>query len=285
MSITFDLVSWNVNGARKLCSFLGHTKSGLNSPDVLFVQETWISNEAEQLVIDGYVAFHAPAVPTHGHDFGGLSSFFKLTTYAGGQLEKKDTPVPWVSTVQWSDTSGEVGILFVNVYCAIHTAGVLEQDFELVIDYITELRSSFGRNQIVIGGDFNAYRKRCPAPANAKERLSLRLLAELEDDEFQIWPRDGAATYVDSSMTIDYVAISPGMFIQNFSILPIALCQHLPLSINVTAALNFPTVDLPPQSSNLVFVPNRVNQTRNLLRLSSSQISSARTVDDLYEVI
>jgi exonuclease III len=154
MNVTFDLVSWNVNGANKLRSFLGHSQCSIGSPDVLFVQETWISSEADQLVIDGYVAFHSPAIPTHGRDACGLSSFFKLTTFAGGQLEKKDTPVPWVSTVRWSD--GNNGVLFVNVYAAVRTAGVLEQDFSLFLNYITDLRSSFGNDQLIVAGDLNA---------------------------------------------------------------------------------------------------------------------------------
>jgi exonuclease III len=285
MCVTFNLISWNVNGAKKLRSFLGHSKRGLGSPDVLFLQETWISSEAEQLVIDGYVAFHAPAVPTHGHDSGGLSSFFKLTTFAGGQLEKKDTPVPWVSTVRWSDTSGESGVLFVNVYSAVHTTGVLEQDFELVAEYLTELRASFGNDQIVIAGDFNADRWRRPVPANNKERLSLQILNDLEEEGFQIRPERDDVTYVDSSTTIDYAIVSPGTLIQNFSVLPVGLCQHLPLSITLTVSIDIPSTSLPLRSPNLVFVPNRVNRTRELLRLCSSQFSSVRTVDDCYDTI
>jgi hypothetical protein len=109
-------------------------------------------------------------------------------------LEKKDTPVPWVSTVRWSDSTGDSGVLFVNVYCAVHTTGVLEQDFELVHDYLVDLRASFGSDELIIAGDFNADRWRRPFPTNQKERLSLKVLASFEDEGFQIRPETDVVT-------------------------------------------------------------------------------------------
>jgi hypothetical protein len=214
-----------------------------------------------------------------------LSSFFKLTTFAGGQLEKKDTPVPWVSTVRWSDTSGDTGVLFLNIYSAVHTAGVNEEDFQLVADYVTELRASFGNDQLIIAGDFNADRHRRPSPANTKEQHSLRLLTDLVNDGFQIRPEGSEVTYVDSSTTIDYVLITPGIFIRDFEILPVALCQHLPLSVSMIVSMEVPVNSLPMRSPNLIFVPTRVNRTRELLSLSSPQFATANSVDDFYQIM
>ncbi len=283
MSVTLDLLTWNVNGANKLRSFLGHSRCGIGNPDVLFLQETWLSSDSEQLEIDGYVAFHAPGIPTHGRDACGLSSFFKLTTFAGGQLEKKDTPVPWVSTVRWSD--GDSGVLFVNIYAAVHTSGVLEQDFELVNDYITDLRSSFGNDQLILAGDFNADRWRRPTPVNKKESLSLQLLRELDDDNFQVNPRSDVITYVDSSTTLDYVVASPGVLVNSFEVLPVGLCQHLPVFARLTVPISVQASALPLRSPNLLFVPKRVERVRELLLLIEPQLAGAKSVDDFYSLI
>ncbi len=282
MRTTFKLTSWNVNGARKLKSFLGHSQS-IGDPDVLFLQETWISSDAEQLEIAGYVAFHAAAVPTHGHDAGGLSSFFKLTTFAGGQLERKDVPVPWVLTVRWSN--GDQGVLFVNVYCAVHTGGVVVEDFELFADYVTELRSNFGGDEIIIAGDFNADRFRRPSPRNESEQCCLTVLGDMEADRFQIFPKTDVATYVDAGTTIDYIAVSPASLVHSFEVLPVGLCQHLPLSIRLSVDFDISVPLLPPRSPNLVFVPDRVDRVQQLLRLLEPDFACTRSVDESYALV
>lgn len=63
---TFSLSTWNVNGARKLKKFFQDgNRSAVNS-DVIFLQETWVSEESDQLVIRDYVAFHEAARPSKG---------------------------------------------------------------------------------------------------------------------------------------------------------------------------------------------------------------------------
>jgi hypothetical protein len=90
---------------------------------------------------------------------------------------------------------------------------------------------------------------------------------------------------VDSATTIDYIVVSPGILACDFNVLPVMLCQHLPLSIRLRVALDVHVSALPIRDSNLNFVPERVSRVRELLHLTESEFSHASTVDELYELI
>ncbi len=82
--------TWNVNGIKKLKQFF----PTLTNPDVLCLQETWASSSLEQLCIHDYAAFYADALPSQGpRAVGGLSTYFRMETFASGKLVKLTSPV------------------------------------------------------------------------------------------------------------------------------------------------------------------------------------------------
>jgi exonuclease III len=142
--MNFSVSSWNVNGARKLKPFFQNQNRAFVQTDVFMLQETWIADESEQLVLCDFIAFHEAAVPANGRNVMGLSSFFRLTTFSGGTMEQLQSPLPWVLAVRWLPSNGK-GVIFVNIYAAIHTQGVLQSDVDELCDFFDNIQESFGR--------------------------------------------------------------------------------------------------------------------------------------------
>jgi hypothetical protein len=134
-------------------------------------------------------------------------------------------------------------------------------------EYLTDLRANFGSDHLVIAGDFNADKWRRPFPSNHKERASLQIVRNLEEDNFQICPSTDVVTYVDSSTTIDYVIVFPSILLNNFAMLPVGLCQHLTLRAKMSIPVEICASALPLRSPNLIFVPTRVARVQELLGL------------------
>lgn len=280
MGTALRVTSWNVNGVAKLESFFGRPRSSVIAPDVLFLQETWAASESEQLVIRGYVAHHAPAVPSYGHNVCGVSSYFRLDTFSGGVIQRKDSPLPWVLTVRWVRPDG-TGITFINIYAAIYTAGVLQTDFDLLGEYIEDLRSSYGADSFVVAGDLNIDRFRRPSPRDAKERTMLTIVDNLLADGFQALPSQPVATFVDSGSTLDYALVSGDVFVRKWELEENMTCQHVPLSVDLLVPSPPVPLNMPTRKSNLKFTDSDVTRVRELLALCSSS-NYGRSIESLY---
>jgi hypothetical protein len=178
--------------------------------DVIFLQETLVSDDSEQLVLRDYIAFHEAALPSQGHNVMGLSSFFHLTRFSGGSLEKLSSSLPWTLVVRWSPDSGP-GLVFVNVYVAIHTRGTLASDVEEFGVMLADLRASFGADEFIIAGDWNVNKFRRPRPVDTLERRMLSIMTDLENDSFRTVPATAVVTFADSFTTLDYCVVSPGV--------------------------------------------------------------------------
>ncbi len=202
----FSLSSWNVNGAKKLRKFFQNHRREFVTSDVILLQETWISEESEQLVLRDYIAFHEAAVPSKGHDVMGLSSFFHLKKFSGGSLEKIPSPLRWVLPVHWKLKEG-CGVIFVNILAAIYTSGCLLSDVEEFGNFIRDLRSSFGADEIIMAGDWNIDDFRRPNPVNPLERVMLNVFRDLIRDDFVRFPSTPVVTYSDGFSTLDYVIV------------------------------------------------------------------------------
>ncbi len=176
---------------------------------MILLQETWVADDSEQLIIHDYVVFHEAALPAIGRNVMGLSSFFRLTSFSGGTLQKLASPLPWVLAVRWA--VGDNGVIFVNVYAAIHTVGCLRTDVTEFGNYISDFRDSFGGDELVIAGDWNVNRFRRPRPDFILEREMLGIMNDLVSDGFTAYPSPCVVTFSDAFTTLDYALIPSGI--------------------------------------------------------------------------
>jgi hypothetical protein len=142
----------------------------------------------------------------------GLSTYFNLTKFSGGTLQKIVSPLPWVLVVRWA-CGDQPGVVFVNVYAAIHTEGTLGTDVVEFGDFITDLRSSMGGDEFIIAGDLNIDMYRRPAPIHPLEKIMIRVVKEIIDDDFAFCPTRPSVTYADSLTTLDYCVYSSGVLL------------------------------------------------------------------------
>ncbi len=247
-------------------------------------------SESEQMSILDYVAFHAEALPSMGHPVGGLSSYFRITSFAEGRLIKLTPPVWWMLAVRWS-REPKRSMVFVNVYAALHTQGVDQADLDLFFDYVHELRTEFGHDEVLIMGDFNMDRFWRPNPAGREERSMLEWLRELENADFRVLPERPVVTYADANTTLDYILLSPslGQRLSSWRVEDNINCQHLPLTASFTldeaAATTTGDSVLVPRQPNLRFSSTAIDSIQNLLSDTLSSVASFPSVDTLYEII
>ncbi len=102
---------------------------------------------------------------------------------------------------------------------------------------------------------------------------------------FQIFPKNAEPTFVDAGTTIDYFALSPELYVRDFKLLGIMLCQHVPLALEVLFDLDDVATVLPCREPNLLFPTDRLLMTRDVLRLLTSVGSLPSTVNELYNKI
>jgi hypothetical protein len=150
---------------------------------------------------------------------------------------------------------------------------------------VADLRSSFGADSFVIGGDFNIDRFNRLQPREQKERILLKLVNDLEvDDGFQFVPNNSTPTYVDAGSTLDYIGVSGDLYIRKWEVEVNGLCQHLPVSIELSSPVPLSPQTLPFRLPNLRFYDREVCASRDLLKLCVSGLGLL-PVDTVYEKI
>jgi exonuclease III len=259
----------------------------VQKPDVLFLQETWVASDDMQLSIYDYVAFHAEAQLSHGHAVGGLSSYFKISSFAAGRLVKIPSPVWWTLTTRWVREDSQ-SFIFINVYAALHTQGVLPTDLDLFFEFVDELRYSNAGDEMIIAGDLNADRFRRPNADRRLEKKILEWIRRQEANDFRVIPDRAVVTFVDASTTLDYVMLSPTLSssLVKWEVEEALNCQHLPLVVRLNIDQRETTTSdlLVPRQPNLRFSPAAVTATRLLLHELSVDLILP-TVDLLYASI
>jgi hypothetical protein len=88
-------VTWNINGSPKFRA-LGPELSYLSTFDVVFLQETCITNKASALELDGYIPLHTFARVTGGRPQWGLTSWFRISSFVGGTIRPVPTGADWM---------------------------------------------------------------------------------------------------------------------------------------------------------------------------------------------
>jgi hypothetical protein len=87
-----SLVSWNVNGAAKFRSYYPELQY-LSTFDVILLQETFTVDDRPSLDLNGYITFHTPA---RGRHQWGMTSYFRITSFAGGHMRSIQAPGDWL---------------------------------------------------------------------------------------------------------------------------------------------------------------------------------------------
>ncbi len=114
------VLSWNVNGVRKFSNLPSELKF-LEQHDVILLQETFAREDNELLELRGFLGNHARAVPTdQNRNRWGLSSLFRITTFADGFVERLPSPCDWILPSRWRQP-GSPGLIVINLYIPVHS--------------------------------------------------------------------------------------------------------------------------------------------------------------------
>ncbi len=281
--------SWNVNGIRKLKNIFSRPRQTVRDPDIICLQETWATTELEQLSVSDYVAFHAPALPSNGpRGVGGVSTYFKIDSFVAGCLVKLPSPVWWALTVRWEVENGP-GLVVINVYAAMHTAGVQPKDFETLFDFVNDMRCSHGADEVIVLGDLNSDRFRRRNPVRREEQLILSWLQHMESNGYRVVPDKPTVTFLDASTTLDYRVLPTGggLALERWYVDESLNCQHLPVIVDLTLGANHSssTVALTPRLPNLRFTKNAISTVRELLLVSLDNLAGLPAVEVIYDCI
>ncbi len=147
-------VSWNVNGAAKFSALTPELRY-LEQFDVVLLQETFTTSPENGLDLAGFIPFHVMGRVTGGCPSWGLSTLLKIDTFVGGTLKPVRSPMDWIQVTRWR-TESDRGILFINIYVAVHTAGFTVSDTRAALDFFDSLRADFPADCVLMGGDMNA---------------------------------------------------------------------------------------------------------------------------------
>jgi exonuclease III len=169
-------VSWNLNGAAKFRDLFPE-QTYLQSFDVVFLQETFSTNDSPPYELDGFMAYHSPARFTGGRPQWGMTSMIKISSVIGGRLYSLPVPSEWILACRWVRPSG-LGVLLINVYVPVHSksSGITTQDIGHLTSFFRDLSTSFPGDIIICGGDFNVDRWRLADPQKPKTPLARYLV-------------------------------------------------------------------------------------------------------------
>jgi exonuclease III len=123
-----SVVSWNVNGVRKL-SYLPSVVQFIQGHDVILLQETFAYDDKDLFELQGFLSHHVRALPGTRRNLWGLSTLFRTRSFADGFLEKIDSSLEWVLVSRWRQP-GFPGLLVVNIYAPLHSR------FDFLLSYI-----------------------------------------------------------------------------------------------------------------------------------------------------
>jgi exonuclease III len=151
-----------VNGVRKF-RHLPHEISFLKEHDVVLLQETFARSDSELLELSGFFSHHQRALPGNGYrNIWGVSSYFRQAAFADGFWTRVFSPVDWLLISRWQPGS-EPGLVVLNVYIPVHTAGMTAIDASILRETLVELVSVYPGDSFIVAGDFNFARGAVPA--------------------------------------------------------------------------------------------------------------------------
>ncbi len=152
---SFDIacVTWNVNGVSKFNTLTPELRY-LEQFDVIFAQETYTISPENGLELEGYIPYHVLARQTTRKPSWGLSTLVKIGAFVGGSLSPIPSPLDWLQVTRWK-WPNDRGVLLINAYVAVHTAGFDINDVRAALSFLQCLRSDFPADKMILGGDLN----------------------------------------------------------------------------------------------------------------------------------
>ncbi len=159
-AVELSCETWNVNGVAKLRDYVFST-SWLRQHDVIYFQETYSTSEENVFQLPGYLGHHSLAAYTGRRPSCGVSTLFRIESFADGALQRITAPFDWIVASRWAATQ-QPGLTFINVYLPVHTRGqdntrklVSQTDLNVFRDFVLDLISSFPGDSFLMGGDMN----------------------------------------------------------------------------------------------------------------------------------
>ncbi len=153
-SRNLSVVTWNVNGVKKF-RHRPNEVSFIRSHDIVLLQETFARDDHDLLELQGFYSHHARALPRSGsRNVWGLSSYFKVETFADGFWTKSFSPVDWLLISRWKSRAS-TGVTVFNVYLPVHTSGISVNEVLVLQQTFSDLLSLYPGDIFLLGGDFN----------------------------------------------------------------------------------------------------------------------------------
>lgn len=147
------IISWNVNGSKKLHLF-PRVLALLFSASVVLLQETF-ETEDPGFSPPGFIRFANKATATAGRPSKGISSLFLQSKFAGGAFTNLDLGIDWLLITRWVPQGSARGVVFVNVYIPRHSSGFAPPDIGTFFQACDDLLTDFPGDGFLIAGDFN----------------------------------------------------------------------------------------------------------------------------------
>ncbi len=168
--VELKCLSWNVNGVSKFSSLLPELRF-LEEFDAVFLQETFTTSPENGFNLAGFIPYHAMGRVTGGCPSWGLTTLLRIDTFVGGTMKPLQSPLDWLQVTRWRSPSDR-GILFVNIYVAVHTRGFDATDTSTALDFLASLRADYPADNLLMGGDFNADPWRLLEQRSAGQQIS-----------------------------------------------------------------------------------------------------------------
>ena len=212
-------------------------------PDIILLQEDWITDKISPFKIKNYEWFHTPRrLPTKG---GGVSILVRTNCTTIIAVQQPLPPLKDITTdiisvrIYWLNRNGLLTLDVINVYRPPkNNSNCLKMNsLKSLITPPTNL--NFGNNEYgcLLCGDFNAHH-RAWDKNRKQDYMGIKIVDFLKENNLRV-ANDGSATYSTSSVTsaIDLTTYGGKILVDNWSSnnKPLGACHHNILTFDVIA--------------------------------------------------
>lgn len=235
MTQSWDFISWNVCGLRKLARYPG-IFSWLLGIHVVFLQETLQLRRS--FSFPGFARFDVLAAETKGRASGGLTTLIRKSWLCDGVVRELASSSHLLALrVTWGNT----GLLLFNVYVPVFTEGCPVDIYAIIHAEIESITALYPIDGVLVGGDWNAHLLQ-PRPASRVDRELSSIAASLSDSGFSVFPTSEERPTFRSGVTrstIDY-AFHRGLKLRDSEVARVFIAQHRPVFLSFDGLTSAP---------------------------------------------